>query len=254
MRKVSVIHLAILLSGLATKVFSQKDSLPSIGKTNEIGINIGSVLLIALGGDPYSQPLGLTYKKTNRRLAYKFSYNYYSNGTSPYATQKETEYLIMDSIKYDITKQSKNRKHDFRVGAEYRLMFKNKLTMFLGADLLIGYAEMSSITNRTAFKIDSINVSHNSESNYYLSYLDNKIKNKNVDYMLNTGLAFNVGLIVPLTKRFQIACSHRTDLILSNINRVNKDYQTNQSNKFKYYRFDFDYGIPITEIALYYRF
>ena len=254
MQKVKLISVIAFFCSISAASYSQADSTIKRSKPNEIGINVGPILLIAMGSDPYSQPIGLTYKSLANKLAYKLSYNYHSNGSSPYSMQRETQYVFGDSIKYEVAKQFKNRRHDFRFGAEYRLAFKNKINLFFGADVIVAYAENSSITNKSSFKIDSISSIVGSEPNYYLTYIENKLYRKDINYMFNTGLGLNIGVIVPISKRFQFSISQHTSMVLSSVNRINKDYQTNQSDKQRYNSFDFDFGLPITEIGLYYRF
>lgn len=254
MKKVKLISVIVVFCSISAATYSQTDSVIKRSKPNEIGLNLGPVLLVAMGSDPYSQPIGITYKRVNNSIAYKFGYNFYSNGSNPHAFERETSYVLRDSIKYDTNRHSKNRKHDFRIGAEYRLTFKNRMALFFGLDLVMAYAEMSTITNKSSFKIDSISSIVSSEPNYYLTYIENKLYRKDIYYMFNTGLGLNVGMIVPISKRFQLSISQHTSMVLSSVNRVNKDYQTNRSDKHRYNSFDFDLGTPITEIGFYYRF
>ncbi len=254
MRKVKLISLIVLFCSISATSYSQTDSIMKRSKPNEIGLNVGPVLLIAMGSDPYPQPIGITYKSLINKFAYKIVYNYHSNGSSPYAYEKETNYLLSDSLKFDIVKQSIKLKHDFRIGAEYRLAFKNRMALFFGLDLVMAYSEMRMTTNKSIFKIDSISLISNLEPNYYLSSVENRIQSRGVDYIFNSGLGINIGMIIPVSKRFQFSFSHRSDLVLSSIYTVNKDYQSKQSDKFRYNRFDFDFGTPISEIGFYYRF
>lgn len=254
MKKVKLISVIVVFCSISAATYSQTDSVIKRSKPNEIGLNLGPVLLVAMGSDPYSQPIGITYKRLRNKLAYKLAYNYHSNASSPYSMQRETQYVFGDSVIYDVAKQYKNRRHDFRLGAEYRLVFKNKINLFLGADLIVAYAENSSVTNKSSFKIDSISSIVGSEPNYYLTYIENKLYRKDIYYMFNTGLGLNVGMIVPISKRFQLSISQHTSMVLRSVNRVNKDYQTNRSDKHRYNSFDFDFGLPITEIGFYYRF
>lgn len=235
------------------QIHGQTDSTISINKKNEIGLNVGPVILVLLGSPPYSQPLGLTYKRVLGKWAFRTNLTFKPSANDPYNSVTEKT-KVNDSTLIWSTTNRRNWSLAGRIGVEYRYKFKRGWYLVTGIDI----HGQQSVNNRAitaaSYKIDSIGNSGTAEQFYHTTFkeqnnlLEEKVITKQV------GLGLTVGTIIPLSKHWLILAQIRADGSVGPSNRKTTDFVTGKTTSSSSTSFDFNTGAAFSELSLFYRF
>lgn len=249
-RKIILIGLIILAVSLGRA--QNKDSTICLRK-NEIGIGIGPLMLISLGSQPSSQPIGISYKRVVNKWVLKTSFAYSRNSNSPFGFNSHEEFHNDSTISIRTTNYYRNT-FSGRIGAEYRYAFKNGITIFGGTDLIAQYSNGTKNINEALFRIDSLVGTGTAQQHYEKTFLDVKAILIQRETSPQFGLGINLGVLFPLKQRWWLAFSYRADAVFGNVTVKRNDLLQQKTETNNFSRFDFNSGPLLSELALFYRF
>lgn len=246
------ITVCTLFSTLISSSFGQSDTAVKV-RTNEVGLSIGPVLLVALGSNPYNQPFGLSYKRVNGNRAYRgnFTFRPHDNNWRGFSNST-TE--IADSIQTISSKTGRSTSFTGQVGYEYRFSLKKNCYLVCGADLLAQQVYGRTAIDKFVNRIDSVSNAGTANESYYYTTLsaENTFMEKSTTTQFGIGLS--IGIMVPAGKRWWVSGQCRTDSFFGSTSTTSTDNVAGTTTKYKSGTFDFSQGPPLTDISVFYRF
>ncbi len=239
---------------LATvQMYGQADSTKLRSKKNEIGINVGPIVLLMLGATPYSQPPGLTYKRVFNKLAFRTNFTFKPSGNDLFkSTTDRTK--VNDTTLIWTTTNRKNRSFVGRIGVEYRHKLKIGWYLVTGIDILGQYSIYNRQILQATFKIDSIGGSGTAEPTYHTTYKEGKKLLEEKVITKQVGIGLTIGTLIPLGKRWLVLAQFRADGYVGPANSKTIDFVTGKSVNSSSTSFDFNAGVALSELSLFYRF
>lgn len=250
---ISMVALATCSTLLAGNLFSQSDTLPARCKKNEIGVNIGPLVLVALGAEPYAQAFGITYKRVYGKWALRTNLSFVpplNLITENYTERK----LFNDSIYSHQTTFNRNRNYTGRLGLEYRNTFKNGWSFVIGGDLLGHYAVNNRYILNSVFKVDSIKGAGTANPTIFASQKEQKKLLDEDITRTQMGIGLTVGLIVPFNKHWCAQAQYRIDAMAGPQKKTTNDFVAGKTTRSNNTVFDFSSGAAVSELSLFYRF
>lgn len=244
--------LVIMLFLASNNIWGQTDSTRTSNKKNEIGLNIGPIILVTLGGTPYPQPIGLTYKRVFNKWAFRanFTFKPYNNSWL-YNTNEQTQ---INDTNYIRTNTRRSRSYIGRIGIEYRHKFKKGWYLVGGIDFHAQYTNSNRQINEQVYKIDSVGNYGTAEqfNHTTLKYHKNLLEEKAITKQM--GIGISAGLMIPAGKRWWVIAQFRADSFFGTTTRATTDNITGKTYGGSTTTFDFDTGPAISEVSLFYRF
>lgn len=166
-------------------VNAQVDSIKVANKRNEVGLNIGPVILVMLGGTPYSQPIGITHKKIFKKWGFRSNFTFKPIANSIYESYSE-KIQTNDTTLFMRTTNRNNKSYIGRIGVEYRHRFKCGWHFVGGIDLQAQHSVDNTNITEAVFRIDSISNYGTAQQSYNTAFkeqnslYDEKIISKHV--------------------------------------------------------------------------
>lgn len=235
------------------QIYGQTDSTTSLNKKNEIGLNIGPVVLVMLGSSPYSQPLGLTYKRVFSKWAFRTNFTFKPSSNDAYSSITEKT-KVNDSTLIWNTTSRRNWSLVGRVGVEYRYKFKRGWYFVTGIDLQAQHSVNSKAITVANYRIDSIGNSGSAEQFYHTTYKEQKNLLEEKVITKQVGVGLTVGTIIPLSKHWLILAQFRADGGVGPSNRKTTDFVKGKTISSSSTSFDFNTSAAFSELSLFYRF
>jgi hypothetical protein len=227
------------------------DSVKTTTKRNEIGLNIGPMLLVALGAAPYSQPLlGITYKRVIGKWAFRTNFTMRIYDDPPAGEQIVT----VDSLYRVRTNSMKHAYYTVRAGMEYRIQLKTRCWLVAGVDLQGRLLQTSRRIYQTNYAITSIINPGTADVHYQTGSGSTSTLAEEDSREQLAGLGLTAGLMIPVGKRIWILGQCRFDSFYGPGQRTFKDNVAGTTNKYKYNSFYFDVEGALAEVYLFFRF
>jgi len=233
------------------KVPASTDSVKTTTKRNEIGLNIGPMLLVALGAAPYSQPLlGITYKRVYGKWAFRtnFTMRVYDDPSSA------DQVVTVDSMYRVRTNSMKHAYYTLRAGMEYRIQLKTRCWLVAGVDLQAQLLQTRRRIYQTNYPINAIINPGTADVHYQTGSGTTSTLAEEDSREQVAGLGLTAGLMIPIGKRFWILGQCRFDSFYGPGQRTFKDNVTGTTKKYNYNSFYFDVEGALAEVYLFYRF
>ncbi len=248
-----VLKIIILIVFSTNKLYSQKDSTILKNKKNEIGLNIGPILLVTLGSSPYSQPINITYKRVFNRWAFRTNVSLKPAYANEYPNFLE-RIKINDSTLLQTNNSIKDWSFAGRIGIEYRYQFKRGWSFVTGLDIVGLNYVYSRIITQDKYKIDTVSNSGTALQFYNLTPINQKRTYEEKITNLQFGLGLTLGTMIPLGKNWLILGQLRLEGTAGSQNTKSTDFLTNKSFNNKSSVFNFNTGATFTELSLFYKF
>lgn len=233
--------------------FAQSDTTKFTQKKNELGINVGPIVVSMFGSAPYSQPFGITYKRVLGKWAMRTNLSFLPTGGQGFSSETNKTKLNDSTLVWTTVNRNKQTVTG-RIGAEYRHQFQNGWSLITGVDLQAQQSVYKRTITEAEFAIDSIGNAGGVETFYHTTFRSqrNTIQEKNLQKQV--GLGFTLGALVPLTKNWLIAAQFRADLYAGTSHRTTTNLLTGKSVNNHFTSIDFNVGPAFSELSLYYRF
>ncbi len=235
------------------QIYGQTDSTTLTNKKNEIGLNVGPVILAMLGSPPYSQPFGLTYKRVFNKWAFRTNLTFKPISNDAYSSITEKT-KVNDSTLIWITYNRRNWSLTGRIGIEYRHKFKRGWYFVTGVDIHGQHSVNNRAITEANFKIDSIGNSGSAEQFYHTTFKEQKNLFEEKVTIKQVGLGLTIGTIIPLSKHWLILAQFRADGSVGPSNRKTTDFVTGKTVNSSSTSFDFNTGAAFSELSIFYRF
>jgi hypothetical protein len=256
MKKKGVLMVTASTMMLFTQLgYSQKDSVTTSAKIrkNEIGLDIGSVLLFSLGSSEFTQPIGISYKRVVNDWVFRTSVSTRAKyNQAPLFNHDQVFYN--DSIYYVRSGLGKTNYYVARVGAEYRYKFKRNFMFVTGCDFQTQMLKGRTQWVEYAHRIDSVaNAGTGQEYNYTTLVGTRTVMEEN-SKGYQFGLGVSTGLLFPIGKKWSVLAQARVSAVVGPLTKTVTDniIQTTTKNRSVFY--DFETGPALAEISVFYRF
>lgn len=239
--------LIILLLLSQLKAYSQNDSLTF---KNEIGINTGSLAIIALGSNsPMSQPLEINYRRNIKKNFFIRTY-FHHKEIYPKNRGNIFQYFeVLDSNQIKTHFMSIERwSRSFAVGLEYRSKINNWGVIY-GINLKYVYYR-----NQIFHYYNLLNYNNNLLINPYLNNNITNYTKGHLDYDVTFGIEPNIGLFFNINKRLTFIAQSRIYMGYGKQTYYYQDYNTWQANKNIFNILRFDSQPLISELSINYKF
>lgn len=253
-----MIYLIIAANVLVCGVYaSSNDTITNqSAKKNEIGLILNPVGIVLLGGQLNGQRLGIAYKKEMKTPRLYFTSGiYYQHYRNDFNKGNELT-LEVNGLLRNI--QYRNEVKDqalLSLGAEKRWTVSQcpVIVTYLGFEMLFSYGnEFSNIGNQW-MKTDTTQGVAYSMQNLQAD-ADFIQTNRTHRTIIGGGIQFNAGVQLHLGKRCYLFAQTAPSFMLSTGTRVEENYITNTSAKYKTSQFDFDLRALVSDIGFVYKF
>ncbi len=238
---------------LSIQTYGQKDSTVLRNRKNEIGLNVGPIVLVMLGATPYSQPLGLTYKRLFNKWAFRTNFTFKPIDNTAFSSITENTKINDTTLVWRTTNRN-TKSFIGRIGIEYRHKFKRGWYFVAGLDIQGQHSVYNRAITQATFKIDSVGNSGTAEQFYHTTLQDHKNILEEKTIVKQIGIGLTLGTIVPLSKRWLILAQFRADGFVGPSNTKTTDFLTGKSVNNTSTTFDFNTGAAVSELSLFYRF
>ena len=248
----------IVLSAFACKINAQTikaDSTNQI-KKNEIGLILNPIGVALLGASPNGQRMGITYKKGLKTPSlYLTSGVYYQSYKNDFDRGNELTLEVNGLLRNIQYHKEITNKAILSLGAEKRWTVSQcpAIVTYLGIEMLFSYGnEYSNIGNQW-MKADTSHGLEYSMQNLQSDsdFIQTKKMNRTI---VGGGVQINSGVQLHLGKRFYLFAQAAPSLMLSTGTRVEENFITNTTTKYKTSQFDFDMRALVSDIGFVYKF
>jgi len=251
--KIFIQTFSIIFVLTTNQLHGQSDSTATKNKKNEIGLSVRPIILVTLGGTPYAQPIGLTYKRVFNKWAFRTNFTF-----KPYDNSfffNNTEQIQTNDTTYHIrTTTNRSRSYIGRIGIEYRHKFKKGWYFVSGVDIQGQYTDASRHITEATYKIDSIGSLGTAEQFNYSTFKNHKNLLDEKTITKQIGLGLTIGAMVPVGKRWWVLAQFRADSFMGPSTTTTTDHVTGKTTSSSQTTFDFETGAAISEVSLFYRF
>ena len=231
---------------------AQNDSTAFAGKKNEFGVNIGPVLLVMMGATPYSQPLGITYKRRFNQWAVRANFAFTPN-VDPYYNSNTEKTKVNDTTLQWRTTTRSTKRFTSRIGIEYRYPMRWGWMLLTGVDVQHQLAIDKRTISLATFKIDSIAKAGTADQYFATTLRSQKNLLEETRTANQVGLGFTVGTLIPLNKKWFVLTQFRADGLAGPTVIKTTDLLTGTTTSKTYTTFDFNAWAMISEVTLFYR-
>jgi hypothetical protein len=220
---------------------AQSDSFKIQNRKNEFGLSVQPIAAYIMDSKSNTPEIGVSYKRQIFDHYYFRVGSFYSWGNNDGGTTLPWN----DSILRFDKQNEKFYSLTQRIGIENRKSIRGKCFLFYGADYIIGFKRNTS-SNSSVFREYNEEPAGNNSVSIYRDSLYSTAISKSI----SLGLGFNLGIMIPVGKRFFTSAEMRC-----NFNWVNSQYRVNdvQTNTWEEYdkrSLDFNYTRPIYNLTV----
>jgi hypothetical protein len=220
---------------------------------NEVGAIVTPIALVMFGGESNAQPIaGLSYKRVFGQWAFRANFSYKSY-PAWYYSQNEQAFAIDTLYR---TKKSVTSKTAYigRLGMEYRMRFGGRFYFVGGADLHGQRVEFRDELVQTNYKIESVTNRGTARESMNLSVQSTQKLYEYHQKGMQMGLGFSAGLMVSFGRHWWLLGQMRADYFTGPANFKMIDHLAKTRSEGLGWSSDFEAGVPLSELWLFYRF
>ena len=243
--------LAFVFCAAAPAVSAQSDTATVPARKNEIGISIGSMVLIVLGERPYSQPTTVGYKRLFGH-GWAFRTNWGITAGDPNFTPVNWHPVENDTTSIFTLEHEKRRGYSGSIGLEYRVPLWKRWKFIVGGDLQACYIESTRITDEIT-RFGGANPSSIAPFSFAGGSVQQRVATNKTTFKQG-GCALFAGALAPIGKRLWLSAQFRYYLYYENAEVVTLNHASGNTSKSTQNTFNLT-GYPLVgDLALYYCF
>lgn len=245
------IHTLVLIT-VSGRAIAQADSSKVRLKKNEIGLNVGPLILLSLGGSPYAQPPGITYKRVQGKVAVRLNYTIKPDNEQGYGDNSTTSAMTDSTITLNIMSRSTNKRIG-RAGAEYRHQLKGGWFLVGGLDASGQYTRTLNQINQMTLRIDYISNPGTADQSYHTSFKETKSLLYQAVIAKQVGAGLSIAAMIPLKKRWLLAAQMRADAFFGRSTITTTDHVAGTTTTTTRRNNSIDWGPAVSELSVFYR-